>query len=173
MFVHVIVALFSGVSAFINHHFIPFATPRASLRCIGFCSSPCCWCCCFFLAIGWLHVPCTSSSLLLHDLLLVLSRHDHLVLLTNICSSLLSLFSPQCITLFPFTLRRASHSKPPNIYYSLSSSSLHCKISHRSYTTHASFSLTRSRTPIPQHTCQCSIESRRMNVSPLFLVPFF
>ena len=40
-------------------------------------------------------------------------------------------FSPHCITSAPFTLRRASHSKPRNIYLS-HTLAIHCKVLHSS-----------------------------------------
>ena len=88
--------------------------------------------------------PCTSCSFL-HDLFLVLPpSRPHCCSPIPARSFRRCLCLPHCITFFPFTLRRASHSKPPNICYS-PSPSFHCKIYtpfHRSFNTHASFSLT-------------------------------
>ena len=69
-----------SIFAFTNHPFITFTAPRASLRCIVFCFS----CAvgvvaCFGLLVGctpFIRDPCTSCSFL-HDLFLVLPRHDH------------------------------------------------------------------------------------------------
>lgn len=120
------------------------------LHCVLFL--PCCWCCCSFLVSGWPHslhpsplcLFASPSRLAFHPLTTTPC------LLTNICSFFQLLFgSPRCITSSPFTLRRASHLKPPkpsNIYYSPSPTPLHCKIytfPHRSFTTHAPFSPTR------------------------------
>ena len=96
------------------------------LHCVLFL--PCCWCCCCCVVVVvsyWSAAPtCASSSLLLFYLLPILPRHDKSVLLANICSSACA---SALYHLVPFTLRRASHLKPPNIYYS-PSPLLHCKI---------------------------------------------
>ena len=143
MSVHTLVALFSGISAFTNHSFITFAAPRASLRCTAFC---------FYCAVGvvcsGLFVGCIPSS---ETLVLVICFSTTCFLSRPLCCSPILLVSftvvclPRCITFFPFTLRRASQSKPPNIYYSPFPLLFHCKIHtplHRSHTTHVSFSLT-------------------------------
>jgi len=92
----------------------------------------CCWCCCLFLVIGRLHplvLPLRFSFTTCFP-----SPHVK----TKPCCSPISArpsVPPHCITL-SFTLRRASHLKPPNIYYS-PSPPLHCKIYtflHRPYT---------------------------------------
>jgi hypothetical protein len=51
---------------------------------------PCCWCVVVVVVVVsyWSAAPtCVPSSLLLHALLLFLSRHDQSVLLANFCSS--------------------------------------------------------------------------------------
>jgi len=125
-----------------------FAASRASFRCIVFVST----------------VLLVLLLFLFLLLLLVIGRLHPLVLplrfsfttcfpsshvTTNPCCLPISArhpVPPHCITLFPFTLRRASHLKPPNIYYS-PSPSLHCKIytfPPRSYTL-----------PSPPHDREC------------------
>jgi len=111
-------------------HSLRCSTCIPPLHCVLFL--PCCWCCCL-LVIGRLH----PLVLPLRFSFTTCFPSSHVT--TNLCCSPISARSsvpPHCITLFSFTLRRASHLKPPNIYYS-PSPSLHCKtctLPHRSYT---------------------------------------
>lgn len=110
---------------------ITFAVPRASTVLLVS----------FFVLGYWLAALASFQSVVLvHDLFLVLPRHDH-----SLCCSPMParffrrcLLFPHCSTFFPFTSRRASHFKPLNTYYS--PSTFHCKIytPHCSYNTHAS-----------------------------------
>lgn len=116
-----------------NHLFVTSHSTCIPLRCIVFC---------FYRVVGV--VVC--SGLLVESFVFptLTSRprrvtHQHLLVFFVVACL------PHCTTLSPFTLRRASRLKPPNIYHSPSLSSFHCKIytPHSSHFTHASFPLTR------------------------------
>ena len=87
----------------------------------------CCWCRLFWV-IGWPHSLHPNPLYFLFVSLLVscppASR-------PHCCSPMPARFFHRCLSPLlysPFTLRRASHSKPLNIYYSPSPSLFHCKI---------------------------------------------
>ena len=115
------------------------------LRCIVFCFY-CAVGVVFFLAIGRLHFLFTSP---LYFLFASPPRPAPCPF-TPCCSPISAHFFCCCLCCSPvvpprpFPLRRASHLKPPNIYYSSSPSPLHCK----TYTSRPPF------TPPPRHDCE-------------------
>jgi hypothetical protein len=138
---HTVVALFS---AFTNHFFIPFAAPRAPPVALCFVST---------LLLVLFFLSYWSAALpFLSPLYFLFASPPRLTScpLTPCCSPISAHFfccclcCPPVVPPRPFPLRRASHLKPPNIYYSPSPSSLHCK----TYTSRPPF------TPPPRHDCE-------------------